>query len=91
MLRGEGFIPVLDLRMFTSSTSSRARVSRSSSRRVGVQYAKAKGYEVEFFAEDAGRADLQFLAKFTEAVIAAGADVVKYSGHYRVLSATSIW
>jgi 2-isopropylmalate synthase len=41
-----------------------------------VQYAKSKGFEVEFFAEDAGRADLAFLAQMTEAVIAAGADVV---------------
>jgi 2-isopropylmalate synthase len=41
-----------------------------------VQYAKSKGTEVEFFAEDAGRADLAFLAQMVEAVIAAGADVV---------------
>ena len=41
-----------------------------------VQYAKSKGYEVEFYAEDAGRADLAFLAQLTQAVIAAGADVV---------------
>lgn len=41
-----------------------------------VTYAKAKGVEVEFFAEDAGRADLAFLAQMVEAVIAAGADVV---------------
>ena len=41
-----------------------------------VSYAKAKGVEVEFFAEDAGRADLVFLAQLVEAVIAAGADVV---------------
>lgn len=41
-----------------------------------VKYAKAKGYEVEFYAEDAGRADLAFLAQMTQAVIAAGADVV---------------
>ena len=41
-----------------------------------VKYAKAKRYEVEFFAEDAGRADLAFLAQMTEAVITAGADVV---------------
>jgi 2-isopropylmalate synthase len=41
-----------------------------------VQYAKSKGVEVEFFAEDAGRADLAFLAQLVEAVIAAGADVV---------------
>jgi len=31
---------------------------------------------VEFYAEDAGRADLEFLAQMIEAVIAAGADVV---------------
>ncbi len=41
-----------------------------------VSYAKSKGYEVEFFAEDAGRADLAFLAQLVEAVISAGADVV---------------
>jgi 2-isopropylmalate synthase len=41
-----------------------------------VKYAKAKGVEVEFYAEDAGRADLAFLALMTESVIAAGADVV---------------
>ncbi|HLT41932.1 MAG TPA: 2-isopropylmalate synthase, partial [Sphingobacteriaceae bacterium] len=41
-----------------------------------VEYAKSKGVEVEFFAEDAGRADLVFLAQLVEAVIAAGADVV---------------
>jgi 2-isopropylmalate synthase len=41
-----------------------------------VKYAKSKGYEVEFYAEDAGRADLPFLAQMIEAVIAVGADVV---------------
>lgn len=41
-----------------------------------VQYAKSKGVEVEFFAEDSGRADLAFLAQMVEAVIGAGADVV---------------
>jgi 2-isopropylmalate synthase len=41
-----------------------------------VSYAKSKGVEVEFFAEDAGRADLIFLAQLVEAVIDAGADVV---------------
>src|SRR6478609_8116907 len=41
-----------------------------------VEYAKSKGFEVEFYAEDAGRADLVFLAQLVEAVIAAGADVV---------------
>jgi len=41
-----------------------------------VAYAKQKGYEVEFYAEDAGRADLAFLARLIEAAISAGADVV---------------
>lgn len=41
-----------------------------------TQYAKDKGYEVEFYAEDAGRADLKFLAQLVEAVIAAGATIV---------------
>lgn len=41
-----------------------------------VEYAKSKNVQVEFFAEDAGRADLAFLAQLVEAVIAAGADVV---------------
>jgi 2-isopropylmalate synthase len=41
-----------------------------------VKYAKSKGVEVEFFAEDSGRADLEFLARMVEAVIEAGADVV---------------
>lgn len=41
-----------------------------------VSYAKSKGVQVEFFAEDSGRADLAFLAQMVEGVIAAGADVV---------------
>ncbi|WP_044175101.1 2-isopropylmalate synthase, partial [Flectobacillus major] len=41
-----------------------------------VKYAKSFVEDVEFFAEDAGRADLQFLAQLTEAVINAGATVV---------------
>lgn len=41
-----------------------------------VKYAKQFVEEVEFYAEDAGRADNQFLAKMVEAVIAAGASVV---------------
>lgn len=41
-----------------------------------TKYAKDKGFEVEFYAEDAGRADLVFLAQLVEAVITAGADVV---------------
>jgi 2-isopropylmalate synthase len=41
-----------------------------------TKYAKSFVEDVEFFAEDAGRADLIFLAQITEAVIDAGATVV---------------
>src|SRR5690606_5754074 len=41
-----------------------------------VKYAKKYVEDVEFYAEDAGRADVEFLAKMVEAVIAAGATVV---------------
>ncbi|MDF5689426.1 2-isopropylmalate synthase [Aquirufa aurantiipilula] len=41
-----------------------------------VEYAKSYVEDVEFFAEDAGRADLPFLAQLTQAVIKAGATVV---------------
>ena len=41
-----------------------------------VKYAKRFVEDVEFYAEDAGRADNRFLAKIVEAVISAGATVV---------------
>ena len=41
-----------------------------------VKYAKKFVEDIEFYAEDAGRADLEFLAQLIEAVIAAGATVV---------------
>ena len=41
-----------------------------------VKQAKKVVHEVEFFCEDAGRADEAFLARMVEAVIEAGADVV---------------
>lgn len=41
-----------------------------------VKYAKKYVEDIEFFAEDAGRADLNYLAEMIEAVIAAGATVV---------------
>lgn len=41
-----------------------------------VKYAKKYVNDVEFYAEDAGRADYEFLAKVVEAAIAAGATVV---------------
>lgn len=41
-----------------------------------VKYAKKFVEDIEFYAEDAGRADLQYLALMVESVIAAGATVV---------------
>lgn len=41
-----------------------------------VKYAKKFVEDIEFYAEDAGRADNEYLAKMIEAVIAAGATVV---------------
>ncbi len=41
-----------------------------------VKYAKKAVEDIEFYAEDAGRADVRFLAQMVEAVIAAGATVV---------------
>ncbi|MDB4922743.1 MAG: 2-isopropylmalate synthase [Mucilaginibacter sp.] len=41
-----------------------------------VKYAKKSVEDIEFFAEDAGRADIYYLAQMIEAVIAAGATVV---------------
>lgn len=41
-----------------------------------VKYAKQFVEDIEFYAEDAGRADIHFLAQMVEAVIAAGATVV---------------
>lgn len=41
-----------------------------------VKYAKSFVEDIEFYAEDAGRADNEFLAKMVQAVIAAGATVV---------------
>lgn len=41
-----------------------------------VKHAKSFVEDVEFYAEDAGRADIEYLARLIEAVIAAGATVV---------------
>src|SRR6202012_3038776 len=41
-----------------------------------VKYAKSFVEDIEFYAEDAGRADIVYLAQMVEAVIAAGATVV---------------
>src|SRR5690606_8657318 len=41
-----------------------------------VKYAKTFVEDVEFYAEDAGRADIEYLSRMIEAVISAGATVV---------------
>jgi 2-isopropylmalate synthase len=41
-----------------------------------VKYAKKKIFDVEFYAEDAGRTENQYLARVIEAVIQAGATVI---------------
>jgi 2-isopropylmalate synthase len=41
-----------------------------------TKYAKSKVEDIEFYCEDAGRADLVFLSQLVEAVIGAGATVV---------------
>src|SRR6202000_818214 len=41
-----------------------------------VKYAKKHVEDIEFYAEDAGRADVRYLAQMVEAVIGAGATVV---------------
>jgi 2-isopropylmalate synthase len=41
-----------------------------------VKYAKRSVEDIEFYAEDAGRADIHYLAQMIEAVITAGATVV---------------
>ncbi|EHQ28570.1 2-isopropylmalate synthase [Mucilaginibacter paludis] len=41
-----------------------------------VKYAKKSVEDIEFYAEDAGRADVEYLALMVESVIAAGATVV---------------
>lgn len=41
-----------------------------------VQYAKKKIFDIEFYAEDAGRTENQYLARVIEAVIQAGATVI---------------
>lgn len=41
-----------------------------------VKYAKKRAAEVEFYAEDAGRTDNEYLARVVEAVVNAGADII---------------
>ena len=44
-----------------------------------VKYAKKYVEDVEFYAEDAGRTDNEYLARVVEAVVKAGATVVNIS------------
>ncbi len=50
-----------------------------------VKWAKSYVDDVEFYAEDAGHTDNDYLARVIEAVIAAGAPSGEYSGYNRLL------
>lgn len=63
-----------DLHIFSKLNSNREAIIE---RAVGaVKYAKSFVEDVEFYAEDAGRTDNEYLARVVEAAIAAGATVV---------------
>lgn len=63
-----------DIHIRNKFNSSRERIVEQAV--AAVKHAKTYVEDVEFYAEDAGRADLAFLAQLTRAVIAAGATVV---------------
>lgn len=63
-----------DIHIKNKFNSSRERIVEQAV--AAVKHAKTYVEDVEFYAEDAGRADLAFLAQLTRAVIAAGATVV---------------
>lgn len=63
-----------DMHMQTKLRLSREQVIERAVE--AVRYAKRYVEDVEFYAEDAGRADIAFLARLTEAVIKAGATVI---------------
>ncbi|MBD3238163.1 MAG: 2-isopropylmalate synthase [Candidatus Moranbacteria bacterium] len=63
-----------DIHIKNKFKSTRSKVLDQS--REAVKYAKKYTSDVEFYAEDAGRADDDFLAKMIQAVIQAGAKVV---------------
>jgi len=63
-----------DLHIFSKLNSNREAIIE---RAIGaVKYAKSFVEDVEFYAEDAGRTENEYLAKVIEAAIAAGATVV---------------
>lgn len=56
-----------------------------------TKYAKRFVEDVEFYCEDAGRTENEYLARVVEAVIKAGATVVNIPRHHRLLSARRVW
>ncbi len=67
-------IGVSDLHIKTKFNSSREEILERAVE--AVTFARTFVDDVEFYGEDAGRADLEFLARVVEAVIRAGATVV---------------
>lgn len=63
-----------DLHIYTKLKSTRDKVKEQAVS--AVKYAKKKVEDVQFYAEDAGRANLEFLCSMIESVIDAGATVV---------------
>jgi 2-isopropylmalate synthase len=67
-------IGVSDLHIYTKLKSTRDKVLEQSIS--AVKYAKKLVEDVQFYAEDAGRANLEYLCNIIESVIDAGATVV---------------
>ncbi|WP_234736036.1 2-isopropylmalate synthase [Tellurirhabdus bombi] len=63
-----------DIHIRNKFNSSREKILEQAV--AATKYARNLIDDVEFYAEDAGRADLEFLARLVESVIAAGATVV---------------
>ncbi len=63
-----------DLHIYTKLKSTRDKVLEQGV--AAVKYAKKKVEDVQFYAEDAGRANLEYLCNLIESVIDAGATVV---------------
>lgn len=56
-----------------------------------VKWARNFTDDIEFYAEDAGRTDNDYLARVIEAVIKAGATTVNIPGYNRLLPPVSVW
>jgi len=77
MQNAQEFIPVLELPKVTCVINLMLPLIRLLERAVSaVKHAKSYVEDVEFYAEDAGRTDNEFLARVCEAVIKAGATVL---------------